>query len=76
MKKIYYITAVFATLFLVGCGEPQADRRRHQRGNVDLMLFNQRETERGARVGGEDHPPAGEEDAEPSHGNYGCDTAQ
>lgn len=21
MKKIYYITAVFATLFLVGCGD-------------------------------------------------------
>ena len=34
------------------------------------MLFNQRETERGARVGGEDHPPAGEEDAERTRGTH------
>ncbi len=40
--------------------QPQADRRRHQRRDVNLMFFDQRETQRGARVSGEDHPAAGE----------------
>ena len=34
------------------------------------MFFDQRETERGARVSGEDHPPAGEEDAERTRGTH------
>ena len=50
--------------------QPQADRRRHQRRDVNLMFFDQRETQRGARVSGEDHPPAGEEDAERTRGTH------
>ncbi len=51
--------------------QPQADRRRHQRGDVDLMLFNQRETEGGAGVGGEiTRPPARKTPSDPGSSSH------
>ena len=43
--------------------QPQADRGRHQRGDVDLMLLNQREAERGARIVRQHHAAARRENA-------------
>ena len=43
--------------------QPQADRRRNQRGQVNLVFFNQREAECGARIVRQYHHTAGEEDA-------------
>ena len=43
--------------------QPEAHRRRNQRGDVNLMPFNQREAERGARIVRQHHAAAGGEDA-------------
>src|SRR5699024_4196792 len=46
--------------------QPQADCRRHQRGNVNLMFFNQWEAKRGAGIGRQNNRSSGKTDAQRS----------